>query len=117
MGRRIGQSRSNTGGAVGYGDELMVAGRARVQQLADPRKCLPTFQGVAKWTKGASVWENNPRIAQRGESGDFQELIARDANNMRPYHTAKTQERWTYNLDFRPDVGELYLTDAERRFG
>jgi ADP-heptose:LPS heptosyltransferase len=37
--------------------------------------------------------------------------------NMRPYHTAKTAERWYYNLDFRPDVGELYFTDAEREFG
>jgi len=102
---------------VGYGDEIMVSGCARVRPQTDPRKCRPTFQGVAKWTKGASVWENNPRIARPDERGDFQELVARNANNLRPYHTGKTPERWTYNLDFRPDVGEIYLTDAERAFG
>jgi hypothetical protein len=95
----------------------MLSGAARVAQRTDPRKCRPTFQGVAKWTKGAAVWENNPRIARPDEAGDFQELIARDANNLRPYHTGKTAERWTYNLAFRPYVGELYLTDAEREFG
>lgn len=99
---------------MGFGDELMVAGRARVQQQTDPRKCRPTFQGRTRWN---IIWENNPRIARLEERGDFQELVARGADNMRPYHTAKTPERWTYNLAFRPDVGELYFSEAEREFG
>lgn len=86
-------------------------------QQTDPRKCLVTYQGRPKWSKWAAVWENNPRIAGPDERGDFQELKARGADNMRPYHTAKTPERWSYNLDFRPDVGELYFSDAEREFG
>lgn len=102
---------------IGFGDELLVSGRARVMQQTDPRKCLVTYQGSPKWRKWASVWENNPRIAQQDEVGDFQELRARGSNNMRPYHTAKTAERWHYNQDFRPDVGELYFSDAEREFG
>jgi len=101
---------------MGYGDELMVSGRARVMQQSDPRKVMVTYQGVRTWSKWTSVWENNPRIAGPNERGDFQELKARGADNMRPYHTAKTADRWHYNLDFRPDVGELYLTDAEIEF-
>jgi ADP-heptose:LPS heptosyltransferase len=102
---------------MGYGDELMVAGRARVMQQTDPRKVRVTYQGVPKWSKWASVWENNPRIARPGEAGDFQNLPAMDMANNRPYHTFKTAQRWGYNLDFRPDVGELYFSDAELAFG
>lgn len=99
---------------MGLGDELMVSGRARVQQQTDPRKCRPTYQGKTRWHP---IWDGNPRIAKPDERGDFQELVARDMANNRPYHTAKTAERWSYNLNFRPDVGEIYFTDAERAFG
>jgi hypothetical protein len=96
----------------------MVSGRARVLQQTDPRKCRLTYQGIPKFVRWDDlIFQNNPRIAKPGEVGDFQELPARDMSNMRPYHTAKTAERWTYNLNFRPDVGEIYFTDAEREFG
>ncbi|MCR4331292.1 MAG: hypothetical protein NUV34_01090 [Sulfuricaulis sp.] len=99
---------------MGLGDEIMVSGRARMLQQADPRKCRVTYQGKPRWSP---IFDGNPRIAGISERGDFQDLPARGANNMRPYHTAKTAERWHYNLDFRPEVGELYFTDAERAFG
>ena len=96
----------------------MVSGRARVMQQTDPRKVRVTYQGKRQRKASAVIWDNNPRIAAYDERGDFQELEARDrVTNMRPYHTAKTPERWTYNLDFRPDVGELYFTDVELKFG
>jgi ADP-heptose:LPS heptosyltransferase len=100
---------------LGLGDDLMLSGQARVMQQTDPRKCRPTYRGKAnRWSP---IWDRNPRIAALGEQGDFQELPARDMNNMRAYHTAKTDERWTYNLNFRPDVGEIYFSDEERRLG
>jgi ADP-heptose:LPS heptosyltransferase len=100
---------------LGAGDEIMVSGRARVMQQSDPRKCRVIFKRAPKWSP---IWDNNPRIARLDEAGDFQVLFAKDPKtNLRPYHTAKTDERWTYNLDFRPDVGELYFSEDERRFG
>lgn len=97
----------------------MVAGRARVMQLTDSRKVMVTYQGVPRWSQwAATIWENNPRIAKPDHVGDFQFLEARDkVTNMRPYHLAKTATRWKYNPDFRPDIGELYLSEAERSFG
>jgi ADP-heptose:LPS heptosyltransferase len=91
----------------------MLSGAARVAQQTDPRKCRPTFQGRLRWN---AIWDNNPRIARLEEVGDFQPLIARNEQNLRPYHTEKTPERWGYNLAFRPDVGELYFSEAERAF-
>jgi ADP-heptose:LPS heptosyltransferase len=36
---------------------------------------------------------------------------------MRPYHTAKADDKWTYNLDFRPEPGEIYFSSGEREIG
>jgi ADP-heptose:LPS heptosyltransferase len=98
---------------LGIGDELMVSGRARVMQQSDPRKCRVIFKRAPKWSP---IWDNNPRIARLDEQGDFQVLFAKDPKtNLRPYHTAKGEDRWTYNLDFRPDVGEIYFSEEERK--
>ncbi|MGP1675909.1 MAG: glycosyltransferase family 9 protein [Burkholderiales bacterium] len=84
-------------------------------QQKDPRRVRIMHSYKVPWSE---VWENNPRLAKPVEQGDFQLIYGRSiATNMRPYHTGKTQERWSYNLAFRPDVGELYLTDAELEFG
>lgn len=100
---------------MGHGDAIMVSGHARVAQQADPRKIRVLHQYKPAWSE---IWLNNPRFAQPGEKCDVQLLYARSAaTNMRPYHRAKSAERWTYELDYRPDVGELYFTDGERRFG
>src|SRR3990167_1316291 len=96
---------------IGVGDDIMVAGRARVMQMSDPRKVRPTYQGKLRWN---TIWDNNPRIARPGENCDFQVLVARDMKNNRPYHTFKTPEKWGYNLAFRPDVGEIYLSEEEK---
>ena len=100
---------------MGLGDSLMDAGRARVAQQTDPRKVRVMLGKHLKWSE---VWDNNPRIAGPKEKGNCQIVYGRDpVTNMRPYHTGKTPERWSYNLEFRPEVGELYFTDAEREFG
>lgn len=100
---------------MGLGDDFMVAGHARRLQQTDPRRCRVTTQGRhARWSL---VWDHNPRIARPDEAGDCQLLPARGMDNMRPYHTAKSDVRWVYNLAFRPDVGEIYLTEQERAFG
>lgn len=91
----------------------MLTGHARARQQADPRRLRPTLRGVPKWSV---VYDHNPRLARPDEQGDFAELPGRDGTNNRPYHTAKTPQRWYYNLAFRPERGELYLTPAERAF-
>lgn len=92
----------------------MDSGAARVAQLRDPRKVRVMLGSRVAWSE---VWENNPRIAKPDEVGDLQLLYARSAaSNMRPYHTAKTIQRWSYNLNFRADVGELYFSYVEMQF-
>ena len=99
---------------MGYGDALLVSGHARLAQQKDPRKILVLHQRKPAWS---DVWEHNPRIVRWGTPGDFQLLYGRSLEtNMRPYHLAKTARRWHYNLDFRPEVGELYFSEEELQF-
>lgn len=99
---------------MGLGDEIMVTGRARVLQQTDPRKVRVIYRGQQRWSP---IFDHNPRIAGMSERGDFQELRAFGTDNNRPYHTGKTLTQWSYNLAFRPDIGELYFSDQERDFG
>lgn len=100
---------------MGIGDCLMASGQARVMQQTDPRKVRIQHQHKVPWSE---IWERNQRIARREERGDFQILYARSLeSNMRPYHTGKTERQWLYNLDFRPDVGEINLSYEELQFG
>jgi ADP-heptose:LPS heptosyltransferase len=92
----------------------MAAGRARVMQLTDPRKVRVLHNGQVRWNE---VWDLNPRIARPEERGNFQVLEARGKDNLRPYHTNKTDKKWTYNLSFRADRGEIYFSQAELDFG
>lgn len=83
-------------------------------QQTDPRKVRAVYCGRVR---GHPAWENNPRFAHPKEEGDFQILVARDQHDLRPYHVKKTPERWYFNEKFRPDVGEIYLSEKEKRFG
>lgn len=98
---------------MGAGDELMVAGRARVAQQTDPRKVRVLYERTGlRWSE---VWDGNPRIAKLEERGDFQVLYARE-NWLRPYAVAKTPERWTWK-EYRPPSGEIYFSTRELDFG
>jgi hypothetical protein len=96
---------------MGWGDELMVTGHARVMQQSDPRKVRVVYE------KGRfhEAWLNNPRIAQKGEQGDFQELVAR-VDYLRPYMEKKGAHQWTWKR-YRPPAGELYFSAEEQAFG
>lgn len=89
----------------------------RIAQQKDPRKVKITYE-KPRWNE---LWRNNPRIAQPGEDGDFQELRPRDGYK-RPYIEAKSDTLWTWKR--WPEEwggcaprGELYFTDEELAFG
>jgi ADP-heptose:LPS heptosyltransferase len=93
------------------GDEVMVSGQVRELQRTDPRKVRIFYERGPRWY---SVWANNPRIAQPGERGDFNDWCPR-VNHLRPYIAAKSKKQWTWKA-YRPPAGELYFTDAERAY-
>lgn len=96
---------------MGIGDELLVTGHCRLLQQTDPRKVRLDY-GKRLWSE---VFNHNPRIAHYTEPGDFQIYRPRP-NGLRPYCTAKTENKWTWQ-EYKPPVGELYFDPHERGFG
>lgn len=96
---------------MGFGDEIMVTGQARLLQQADPRKVKVIYERD-KWF---DAWLYNPRIAQRDEVGDFQEYRPR-IGYLRPYIAHKAREQWTWKAH-QPPAGELYFGPEEMEFG
>ena len=96
---------------MGWGDELMVTGQARERQARDPRRVRVVYERP-RWHP---AWDHNPRIARLDETGDFQELVARDGY-LRPYIARKEGDRWTWRA-WGPPRGELYFTPDELDFG
>lgn len=97
---------------MGWGDELMVTGTARVMQESDPRRVRVVYENPNRWP---DAFLNNPRLAQQSERGDFQALYPRQ-NYLRPYMTSKTPAQWGWKA-YTPPRGELYLTAPEKEFG
>lgn len=94
-----------------------MSGQCRYLQAKDPRKVNIVYE-KPRWHE---AWDNNPRIAQPREKGDFQEFRPR-AGYKRPYIAAKTEKQWTWQK-WGPEWGgscprgELYFTPAELEFG
>lgn len=96
---------------MGWGDEVMCTGQARVAQLTDPRKVRLVFER----TRWHEAWDRNPRIARPDEQGDFQSVVCR-VDSLRPYMAAKSPRQWTWK-SWGPPAGELYFSDEELFFG
>ena len=68
---------------MGWGDEIMATGQARVMQESDPRKvAVADAAGRVRWHP---AWQGNPRIATPREAGhgDVQRLT--NGPGCRPY--------------------------------
>lgn len=97
---------------MGWGDELMAAGQARVRHARTGRKvAIVDRHGQRRWSV---IWEGNPKIARLGERGQFETVV--NASGSRPYHLEKRTERWVFNPAFRADAGEIYFKPEEREF-
>ena len=97
---------------MGWGDEIMASGQARVRHALTGRKvAIVDRHGGRRWSV---LWEGNPKIAKPGEAGQFDAIL--NAPGARPYHIEKRPDRWIFDPTFRAPVGEIFLKDAEREF-
>lgn len=88
----------------------MASGDARAARARDPRRVqVLDRHGAPRWHE---LWVGNPDIARPGERGNLQSL--RNGPGVRPYHLAKSDERWTFNPAYRATPGRIVLTAAEQ---
>lgn len=96
---------------MGFGDELMATGQARLMQARDPRPvAVRGKDGRARWHP---IFDGNPRLSRTG-AGDVQWL-----NNWpgyRPYIERFDATRFVFR-EWECPRGELYLSAAEKAVG
>ena len=107
---------------MGYGDEIMVTGMARVMQKTDPRPVAVADQhGYIRWS---TMWRSNPRMVHPNNMVDNPDLdvqwIRNHCNSRRPYikynGLALARPRWFYTK-WKCSRGEIYLNDKEHERG
>ena len=100
---------------MGLGDWLMATAEAKhyneLHKLPVAFKSPKT--GKFFWSE---VFRNNPRILKDPYPG--QQFVAiQNSSGSRPYIKAITTEKIVYNMDFRAEPGELFLTEEEKKTG
>lgn len=105
----MGALAARRGGVIGWGDELIVTGQARLLQAASRKKVLVRDRNGAE--RHHEAWANNPRIIGRNEAYSVaHELV--NGPGVRPYIAAKSQTRWSWR-EWECPVGEIYFSDSE----
>ena len=114
-------SRCSIGGGrraefVGWGDEIIASGQARLLHGADPsRKVL--MLGKDGQMRLHPIWDGNPRLLSiREHRQGAPHQVLRNYSGCRPYidYARTTVDRWAWN-GWRVSPGEIYLTPPERR--
>lgn len=91
----------------------MAAGQARAEFARSGRRVqILGRDGAPRWHP---LWEGLDYIARPVERGDFARIV--NGPGLRPYHTGKSPQQWTYNPAFRPTPAEIRFTAAEDEFG
>ncbi len=94
---------------MGWGDELLAAGDARVRFERDGTKT--TYIDREGKRRFHDVWNGNPYILP---DGGFE---VRNAKFCRPYQTSFDDHRVYFNQDYRAVPGDIFFTQKERKFG
>lgn len=96
---------------MGWGDELMAAGQARLMRAHDRRQVrIVKPNGTPR---RHDAWLHNPDVAGPVYPQDCQVLV--NAPGVRPYIAEKLPQRWVWR-DYVPEPGRLCLHAHERAF-
>ena len=100
---------------MGIGDSVLATAEARYY---NEKHGLPVVFADKKTKKiyWDEVFENNPRILKEPKQGQ-KVIVVENIPKRRPYITFGTTERYYYNLEFKAEPGELFLSDEERSSG
>jgi hypothetical protein len=97
---------------MGWGDELIASGQARVMHQASPGKVA--ICGRDGRFRQHDMWRGNPRIARHGDALAGTQML-HNGPGLRPYIREKTATRWYWN-EWECPVGEIYFSPEETAF-
>lgn len=101
---------------MGHGDNIMASGMARGARARGVRVAFGDGRRILWDQHSDAIFRGNPNVAKPGEerSRDLEWIQFHRGNRQYNRHDME-RARWTWNYDFRPRPGEIYLTGEERR--
>jgi ADP-heptose:LPS heptosyltransferase len=103
---------------LGYGDQLMATGMARGAQARGMRIAFGDGRNILWDKRSEHVFGGNPNIARPGSERDQDlEWVAYYKGHRIYNRQDAARSRWIWNLDFRPQPGELFFDRNEQRNG
>lgn len=102
---------------MGFGDEVMAAGQARLVRERDPAGRRVRILDRSKRVRVHEIWQGNGDIVPPGVAGNF--LYVLNGPGARPYIAEKRPDRWMWKdwPEGAPPRGTVVLTPREREYG
>lgn len=103
---------------MGYGDEVMATGLAKVVAKRGKRAAFGDGKQIvfSKWS--TEVFKNNPNIIRPGEeNAPDVEWVAHYKGHRLYNALSRDRRRWIWNSDFKAVPGEFYFDDMELAHG
>ena len=101
---------------MGYGDEIMITGYAKVLKKEYPNHQIVAGNKKKGIVVDTEIFNNNPNIKRFSELENIQTLWIDSYSGHRPYFIKETDEKYYWNVDHRVAVGEIYLSEDEKLF-
>lgn len=97
---------------MGYGDEVMATGFARLNMEQYGKKTAFGKHGKIVWNEHTEeVFKNNPNIVRPGE--DTSNAMWNGFVRSNRCYCKSDGKKWTWNTQFNPPVGEFFFTKEE----
>ena len=103
---------------MGYGDDLMITGIARIEKKKHPNKQVVIGNLDEKKIYHSIIYDNNPNITHVNNLDRLKSVHFINYHNFnRPYinYEKSNLDKWIWNMDFSPTPGQLYFSEQEKK--
>lgn len=101
---------------MGLGDQLMATGMARGAKARGKRIAFGDRNRILWDHNSTIIFRGNPNVAAPGSErdGDLEWIEYYKGRRIYNFQDKRT-DRWVWNLDFRPEPGEMFFDAKEKR--
>ena len=101
---------------MGYGDEIMITGYARILKQKYPDHQIVAGNKKDGIIVDSTMFNNNPNIKRVAELKNTQTIWINSYSGHRPYFIKETKEKYYWNKSHKVVPGELYFSKEEENF-
>ena len=101
---------------MGYGDEIMVTGYAKVLKQKYPDHQIVAGNKEKGIVTDSIIFNNNPYIKRFSELRNMKTIWIDSYSGHRPYFIKETEDKYYWNMNYRVKAGDLFFSKEEKQF-